>query len=243
MIVAKDVTMHYREYATVIDQKVHLEYEVKKRTEKLAERQWKTIFAFSAMLEEKSNFTGGHIKRTSGYVSILAKELHKRGTYGEITEDYARLLEQVAPLHDIGKITVPDAILEKCGKLSDEEFEVIKRHAQSGGELIDRNFKEILDPHIYEIAKEVAYFHHEKWDGSGYFGLRGTAIPLSARIMALADVFDALVSERPYKPAFSLSEAFDIIGRGRCSAFDPLLVDVFFGIRKDIEMFYAQCSA
>ena len=152
------------------------------------------IMGFATLVENKDGSTGGHIKRTTLYVRLLAEELRHRGYYKEVlTKDYMRNLCMAAPMHDIGKIAVPDVILQKPGKLTAEEFEVIKKHTVSGGKIIQETFGHLGNEQYAQIAYEVAMYHHEKWNGNGYpEGLKRKEIPLAARIMAIADVFDAV---------------------------------------------------
>ena len=182
-----------------------------------------------AMVVETRDYeTGGHIKRTQHFVRILAEQLAQNGKYGSIlTPDYIEMLFVSAPLHDIGKVGVPDQILLKPGPLDTKEFEEMKKHTDSGKRLDDDNF--------FEIATQIAESHHEKWDGTGYpLGLRGDAIPLSGRIMMVADVYDALTSKRCYKPAYSHATARKILLEGKASFFDPAVIEAFFQREEDI---------
>lgn len=195
------------------------------------------IIGFATLVENKDGSTGGHIKRTSTYVKLLATELKKRGIYDDIlTEDYLENLCQAAPMHDIGKIAVPDIILQKPAKLSPEEFEIIKQHSANGGKIIKETFARMHHDTAYtRIAYDVAKYHHEKWNGKGYpKGLRQDEIPLCARIMAIADVFDAVSEDRCYRAAMPLEQCFKIIEEGRGEDFEPILVDVFLDIKDEI---------
>lgn len=195
------------------------------------------IIGFATLVENKDGSTGGHIKRTSTYVKLLATELKKRGIYDEfLTDDYLENLYQAAPMHDIGKIAVPDIILQKPGKLSPEEFEIIKKHSVNGGKIIKETFARMHhDPLYTRVAYDVAKYHHEKWNGRGYpKGLRQDEIPLCARIMSIADVFDAVSEKRCYRDALPLEQCFEIIEKGRGEDFEPILVDVFLDIKDDI---------
>lgn len=195
------------------------------------------VMGFATLVENKDGSTGGHIKRTTAYVKLLAHELRKRGHYRDLlTKDYMKNLYMAAPMHDIGKISVPDVILQKPGKLTDEEFEKIKLHAANGGEIIKETFGHLGDESFAQMAYEVARYHHEKWNGKGYpDGLKRKEIPLSARIMAIADVFDAVSEKRCYREAMPLDKCFEIIQEGSGQAFDPLLVEVFLDIREKVE--------
>ncbi len=194
------------------------------------------VMGFATLVENKDGSTGGHIKRTTRYVKLLAEELSHRGYYEEIlTKDYINNLCMAAPMHDIGKISVPDVILQKPGKLTDEEFKMIKLHTISGGKIIEETFGHLEDEQYTKMAYEVARYHHEKWNGRGYpEGLMGEEIPLSARIMAIADVFDAVSEKRCYKEAIPLDKCFEIIEEGSGRDFEPLLVEVFLDMKEEI---------
>lgn len=168
---------------------------------------------------------------------MLAKNTRQMGYYTDIlTDEYIELLVRAAPMHDIGKISISDLILRKQGKLTPEEFDIMKDHASEGGRIIRSVMSDIENKDYVDMAAQVAECHHEKWDGSGYpKGLCGEEIPLCARIMAIADVFDALVSKRCYKEAFSFDKAFGIIAGSSGTHFDPILTDVFLKMRPQIE--------
>jgi putative two-component system response regulator len=212
------------------DQNSFLESEIAKRMAENELIQEVGIRALAYLAEIRDPETGNHILRTQNYVRHLALALRSHPRYAAtLTPRYIELLARSAPLHDIGKVGIPDAILHKPGRLTPEEWEIMKTHARLGADAIDRaerSADKAVD--FLSIAKEIAHSHHEKWDGSGYpEGLSGDAIPLSARIMALADVFDALISHRVYKPAMPYVEARDIIAAGRGKHFDPDIVDAF----------------
>ncbi len=212
---------------------LELEEQVKLRTHELQTVQDVTVLALSSMAETRDNETGNHIRRTQNYVRALAEQLVDHPDYSAIlTPDYIRRLFVSAPLHDIGKVGIPDHILLKPARLTPEEFEIMKRHAAIGAESIERAEKALgVEFEFLQLAKEIAHYHHEKWDGTGYpEGLAGKAIPLSARLMALADVYDALISKRVYKEAFSHEKALGIIAEGRGTHFDPLLLDTLLKI-------------
>jgi HD-GYP domain-containing protein (c-di-GMP phosphodiesterase class II) len=194
------------------------------------------IIGFATLVENKDGSTGGHIKRTSIYVKLLANELRKRGYYTDIlTDEYLENLYQAAPMHDIGKIAVPDVILQKPGKLTAEEFDVIKQHTVNGGKIIKETFVRMNNHSYSRVAYEVAKYHHEKWNGNGYpKGLKEDKIPLCARIMAIADVFDAVSEKRCYRDALPLEQCFSIIEEGKGSDFEPILVDVFLDMKEKI---------
>lgn len=188
------------------------------------------ILAMASLAETRDHETGDHIRRTQHYVRALAEALSRQGPYTEgLNDDFVDLLYKSAPLHDIGKVGIPDRILQKPGRLDQDEFAVMKTHADLGRAAIDTAERCMgsSDPFL-SLAKEIAHCHHERWDGTGYpRGLKGEDIPLAGRIMAVADVYDALVSERVYKPAMSHKEAVDIINGESGKHFDPAIVAAF----------------
>ena len=217
---------------------------ITKETEKIVQMQQKVmriqqevIESMANLIENRDDSTGEHVKRTGAYVRLIAEGLIERNIYTDIlTEGYVDNLCKAAPMHDIGKITVPDSILKKPAKLTNEEFEKIKVHAANGKEIIRRVMGNIEKEDYIEVAGLVAKYHHEKWDGTGYpEGLAGTDIPLCARIMAIADVFDALVSDRCYKKAIPVEEAFNIIEESRGTHFEGILVDVFLEMKEEVK--------
>lgn len=195
------------------------------------------VMGFSTLIESRDSSTGGHVKRTTQYVKVLAEEIKKRGYYEEIlTKDYMENLLKAAPMHDVGKIAVPDTILQKPGKLTPEEFEQMKLHAQKGGEIIRESFGRMGNEEFLEMACQITRCHHEKWNGKGYpEGLKQKEIPLCARIMAIADVFDAVSADRCYRAALPLDTCFEIIQNGSGQDFDPILAEIFLNIREKIE--------
>ena len=203
----------------------------------LTHYQEEMIMGFATLVENKDGSTGGHIKRTSMYVRLIVEELRRRGYYKEIlTKDYINNLYMSAPMHDIGKVAIPDQILQKPGKLTDEEFSLMKTHAEKGGNIIEDTFAHLNNEQYTKMAYQVARYHHEKWNGTGYpEGLKETQIPLCARIMAIADVFDAISENRCYRDAMPLEKCFTIIEEGKERDFDPILVDIFLSIRKKVE--------
>lgn len=195
------------------------------------------IMGFATLVENKDGSTGGHVKRTTAYVKLLAEELQKRGYYKDIlTKDYMKNISLAAPMHDIGKIAVPDVILQKPGKLTDEEFATIKKHTVDGGKIVEETFGHLGDEEYTKMAYEVARYHHEKWNGRGYpEGLEKEEIPLCARIMAVADVFDAISEKRCYRDAMPMDKCFSIIKEGIGTDFDPVIADLFIEIRDKVE--------
>lgn len=229
ILVFTDITEH-------IKKNVELVEKVEKQNTELEIIQKKIIISFANMIELRDDVTGHHVKRTSAYVKILVEKLMQKGVYSNIlTKEYAEEVIQAAPLHDIGKIAIDDSILKKPGKLTSEEFQKIKEHSAIGGHMLEEILQEVDSNDYLTIAKDMAYYHHERWDGTGYpLGLKGENIPLCARIMAVADVFDALTSKRTYKEAMSYDLAFEVIRESSGSHFDPLLVDVFLEAKEEI---------
>ncbi len=215
-----------------------LETEVARRMVENDLTQRVAIRALAHLAETRDPETGNHILRTQAYVRRLALGLRGHARFAVTASDrYVELLTHSAPLHDIGKVAIPDHILLKPGKLTADEWAVMQTHAQRGSAALEQAESDIEQPLAFlAVAKEIAHWHHEKWDGSGYpDGLAGEAIPLSARLMALADVFDALVSKRVYKEAMTCSAARDIIVQGSGAHFDPAVVDAFVAAFSDFE--------
>jgi response regulator RpfG family c-di-GMP phosphodiesterase len=237
LLYARLVKSHENERAVadfLKDQNAFLDSEVKRRTREVEMTQDATILAMASLAESRDNETGNHIRRTQNYVLALAKELQAHPRFiAALDEKTIEMLYKSAPLHDIGKVGIPDAILLKPGKLTPEEFEIIKTHTTIGRDTIVAAEKLIGGPSTFlRLAREIAHYHQEKWDGSGYpEGLRGNAIPISARLMALADVYDALISRRVYKPPFPHDRAVAIITEGRGKHFDPDVVDAFLRLQ------------
>lgn len=201
-----------------------------------------TVMGFANLIENRDNSTGGHIKRTSMYVQLIAEELRDSGKYKDIlTKDYLNNLIKAAPMHDIGKIAIPDAILQKPGKLTEEEFAIMKSHAAKGAGIIQETFQKLGDEEYFHIAYQVACYHHEKWNGKGYpEGLKEEEIPLCARIMAVADVFDAISEKRCYRDAMPLEKCFTIIREGIGQDFDPVIAQAFLDIREKVEQVHRE---
>ncbi|MCL4416783.1 MAG: HD domain-containing protein [Actinobacteria bacterium] len=207
----------------------------RKTTRQLDQTQDVTILALAYQAELRDIETGNHIERTSHYVEILAKELKKYPKYKSYLSDrYIADLVKSAPLHDIGKVGVPDAVLRKPGKLEPDEFDKIKRHCEYGEMILKKAAQKLTFQSFLTIAFQIVMYHHEKWDGKGYpHRLIGDDIPISARIMALSDVYDALRSKRPYKNAYSHEKSVEIICKEKGKHFDPLIVEVFLKKEKD----------
>ncbi|MBE5934729.1 MAG: HD domain-containing protein [Lachnospiraceae bacterium] len=223
----------------MMDYSIMLEQEVTEKTEDILHVKDMLVLGMADLLENRDVSTGGHIKRTSSIVKIFGKKLIEHAEDFGITELFLKRVEKAAPMHDIGKIAIDDKVLRKQGKYTDEEFEIMKRHTVEGGRIIEQIMKDVEDEKVYKIIRNVAAYHHEKWNGTGYpEGLKGTDIPLEARIMALADVFDALVSKRCYKDAFSYDKAFNIIEESLGQHFDPDLGKLFLECRPELEELY-----
>lgn len=212
------------------------------KTKRLIAVQNSVLTGMATMVESRDNSTGGHIRRTSDCVRVFAEELIKEPSSPSRASGTAKFYEDVikaAPMHDLGKIAVPDAILQKPGKFTDEEYEIMKSHSAEGARIVENVLSEVDDLEFKKIAINVAHYHHEKWDGSGYPDkLKAEEIPLEARIMALADVFDALVSKRCYKDSFTYDKAFQIIEESLGSHFDPELGKSFIACRDQLEKLY-----
>ncbi|WP_109511304.1 response regulator [Pseudomonas ovata] len=212
------------------DKNDFLEQEVQRRTREVTAIQDVTIHAMASLAETRDNETGNHIRRTQHYIRLLANLLREHSRFRHfLDEDTIRLLFKSAPLHDIGKIGIPDHILLKPGRFTPEEFEIMKTHTTLGRDAIQHAENQLgVKVDFLRLAKEIAYSHQEKWDGSGYpQGLAADDIPISARLMAVADVYDALISRRVYKPGMPHEQAVGIIRAGRGSHFDPDICDVF----------------
>ena len=205
------------------------EQNIRKQSETISRMQSGLIVILADMVEHRDNDTGNHIKRTAGYVKLIMEGLKKRGYYlDQLTDTFISDVIQSAPLHDLGKIGISDTILNKPGKLTPEEFETMKQHTVIGGDILDRAISEIHGESYLREARNLAHYHHEKWAGGGYpEGLSGEDIPLSARIMAIADVFDAVSQKRVYKEAFTFEQSVDIIRKDSGTAFDPKCVEAF----------------
>lgn len=232
ILLLKRLEMHLE----LIALNTNLQEMVELRTQTILELQSAILATMAELVECRDDVTGGHIERTQNYMYLMLKALfdapeEKHGYRNEISLWDTKVLLQSAQLHDVGKIIVSDNILNKPGKLTKEEFDKMKEHTTFGEKVIEKIEKNIVESEFLKHAKIFAASHHEKWDGSGYpKGIKGEEIPLQGRIMAIADVYDALISDRPYKKAFSHEEAVGIIVSGRGKHFDPVLVDLFVEI-------------
>jgi putative two-component system response regulator len=227
------------------DQNAYLESEVRRRTLQIAAIQDVTVLALASLAETRDNETGNHIRRTQQYVAVLARHLKDHVRFRDFLNDQTiDALVKSAPLHDIGKIGIPDRILLKPGRFTPEEFEIMKTHTTIGRDAIQRAEDQLgVEVEFLRLAKEIAYSHQEKWDGTGYpQGIGGDDVPVSARLMAVADVYDALISRRVYKEGLSHEKAVEIMMDGSGRHFDPDIADAFFLLSKEfrqIAMRYA----
>lgn len=236
-----DETEHYRAIELTERYNETLSKEVSEKTKRIRSIQEKTILGMAQMVESRDLSTGGHIRRTSDVVKIFSDKLLNLNY--QLSEEFLSLVIRSAPMHDIGKIGVDDAILRKQGIFTDEEYSIMKKHSAIGGKMIKDILTDVEEKKFVNISQNIAHYHHEKYDGSGYpDGLQAEDIPLEARIMALADVFDALVSKRCYKEAFSYDKAFSIIKEESGSHFDPTLAEIFMNCRPELEKYYNNCE-
>ena len=220
------------------DQNQFLETEVQRRGRELAAIQDVTILAMASLAETRDSDTGNHIRRTQHYVQALAVRLRNHPRFGYfLTPGNIDMLYKSAPLHDIGKVGIPDRILLKPGRFTADEFEIMKTHTTLGRDAIAAAERQLgMEVDFLRYAKEIAYGHQEKWDGSGYpLGLQGDAIPISARLMAVADVYDALISRRVYKEGMPHERATEILVQGRGTHFDADIVDAFLALQDDFK--------
>lgn len=217
----------------------NLQKEVARKTADIVHIKDMMVLGMATMVESRDNSTGGHIRRTSRVVEIFSDRLSGCLDEFGISEEFLQMVIKAAPMHDLGKIAVPDSVLQKQGKFTAEEYEIMKRHSAEGARIVNDILKGVESEEFVRVAVNVAHYHHEKWNGQGYpTGISGEEIPIEARIMALADVFDALVSKRCYKDAYSFDTAFGIIEESLGTQFDPELGRVFLTCRKELEQFY-----
>jgi len=200
------------------------------------------IYAFADVIEGRDGSTGEHVKRTVAYVGIIVDALKENGIYAEyLDNEYLDFLLRAAPMHDFGKIAVTDTVLQKPGRLTSDEYEVMKTHTVRGADMIKTSLAALEEPDYITVAWQVARHHHERWDGSGYpDGLYGEKIPLCARVVAVADVFDAVSQDRCYRRAMTMDESFAIIEQGAGTQFDPLIAKVFLQVRDKVEKVFYQ---
>lgn len=236
----RDDTKQQKYMMLVEEYNDNLEKEVDSKTEKIRAIQDDITISMASIVENRDANTGGHVKRTSDVVKVFVDYIRKQNEYEDVLDSkMARCIIKAAPLHDFGKIGIPDSILNKNGKFENSEYEIMKTHSQKGSVIVEQILQSSEDEQFKRVAKNVAHFHHEKWDGHGYpSGIKELEIPFEARVMALADVFDALVSKRVYKEQFSYDKAFTIIGESQGSHFDPKLCKLFMECRPQLEALY-----
>lgn len=210
--------------------------DINTKNETISKMQNALIMVLADMVESRDKNTGDHVRKTAAYVDTLLHEMKRMGIYSDqLTDEFIQNVIDSAPLHDVGKIIIPDAILNKPGKLTDEEFEIMKNHTTAGSEIISKVIEIVPESGYLHETKNLAMYHHEKWNGKGYpQGLAGEDIPLSARVMAVADVMDALVSRRSYKEPFTFEKASEIIIEGKGTHFDPQIIDAFISASDEI---------
>lgn len=234
----QDITVE-QGYMNLIKEYGHsLEKDVAEKTDHIQLIQQKVVLGMATIVENRDMNTGGHVKRTSDVIRILVDEMRRQGI-NDLDDVYADEIIRSAPMHDLGKISIDNNILNKPGKLTDEEYAIMKTHSAKSGEIVKAILSGVEEPHFVETAYCLARFHHERWDGKGYpERLSEIEIPLEARIMAVADVYDALVSKRCYKEAMSFEEAAKIMKEGMGSQFDPMMGPIFEGCREQLETYY-----
>lgn len=210
--------------------------QLRKKNEQVYEMQKQLVIGFANVLESRDRGTGHHVRRTGEYVNMLAGKLRELGHYTDVlTDKYIDDLTMAAPLHDAGKICIPDSILLKQERLTDEEYELIKGHTTEGHRLVEENLWNLADKELYQRIEDVVLCHHERWDGGGYpRGIAGTDIPLGARIMAVADTLDAMLSERCYKSRMRIDEALEQLGEQSGIRFEPCIVEAAIAMKEDI---------
>lgn len=239
----RDATEEQRAYDIMANYNETLNEEVKNKTDNIKEIQRKIVLSMADMIENRDNNTGGHVKRTSDVIHILLDEIVRQGKM-PITDQMKQDIIRAAPTHDLGKLTIDSSILNKPGRFNDEEYAIMKTHSTKSGEMVRILLEGVEEERFVDVAYNVARYHHERWDGRGYpEGLVGTMIPLEARIMAIADVYDALVSKRVYKDAMSFEKSASIMCEGMGTQFDPNMKEVFLGCREKMEEYYVKYDA
>lgn len=227
------------DFGELVDVFNDMSADLAEKNKKIQAIQDSIIKGMAVMVESRDNSTGGHINRTSDCVRVFVDKLSYMLDYEDVSQAYWDAIIKAAPMHDLGKIAVDDAVLRKPGKFTDEEYEKMKAHSAEGARIVENVLSQVDDEEFKQIAINVAHYHHEKWDGRGYpEKLSGEDIPFEARIMALADVFDALVSKRCYKESFTYDRAFNIIEESLGSHFDPKLGKLFIQCREDLIQLY-----
>ncbi len=235
----EDVTDRYKYTKLLSEYNDNLKNEVEEKTVHIRNMQSQILLGMANMVENRDGNTGGHIKRTSYVIEILMNTIREHGIL-DLEDKFCQAVIKSAPMHDLGKISIDDKILRKPGRLTDEEFAIMQTHAEKSGELVASILEGVEDAYFVNIAKNLARHHHEKWNGAGYPDhLQGEDIPMEARIMAVADVYDALVSKRCYKEAMSFEQAHQVMMESMGSHFDPQMAEVFEKSRKKLEEYYS----
>lgn len=216
--------------------------QLEERARRISEMQDSVILGMANLIENRDNSTGRHVKNTQAYVRMIVERLQREGRFPELDGSAAADIVKAAPLHDIGKIRIPDSILQKPGRLTDDEYTAMKRHTEFGAEIIGDIISDVEEANYIKTAEQIALCHHERWDGKGYpHGLAGSDIPLGARIMAVADVFDALYSERCYKePIRPVERTARILLEGRGTQFDAQVLDAFIELLPEVKRFLSE---
>lgn len=224
----RDETKQQEFLHLITDYNYKLQDKVESKTQQIIQMQNSIITGMASMVESRDNSTGGHINRTCECIKVFIKILKENNSYKDLDDNFYDNLIKAAPMHDLGKIAIPDNILRKPERFTQEEFEEMKKHSQEGARIVQNVLKEVDDEELKKVVTNVAHYHHERWDGTGYpKKLKGKEIPLEARIMTLVDVFDALVSKRCYKEAYSFEKAKTIMESSLGEMFDPELGKVF----------------
>ena len=237
-ITLDDITAMRRYTHLMEDYSRRMNEEVTRKAESILEMQDRMVLNFADMIDNRDSVTGGHVRRMSEGVRLLVSKMNGERKDADI--HFCTCVINAAPMHDIGKIAVPDTITQKPGRYELWEYEIMKMHAEKGAAMIRKGFMDYNDADLKRIAENIARYHHERWDGSGYpNGLAGTEIPLEARIVSIADVYDALVTKRSYKEAYSFEAAYEIIMGGMGTQFDPSLAKYFAACRKELESYYS----
>lgn len=226
----------YLAFLKTTEDSIRYAEDLREKNETISKMQNGVIMVLADLVESRDKCTGDHVRKTAEYTRIIMSEMKKRGFYPEqLTDEFINDVMNAAPLHDVGKIHVSDTILNKPARLNDDEFRIMRTHTTLGSKIIDRAIEMVPDSAYLREAKNLSEYHHEKWNGQGYpHGLSGEDIPLSARIMAVADVFDALVSRRSYKEPFTFEKAMDIIRKDAGTHFDPLVAEAFIGAQEEV---------
>lgn len=242
VLMIDDITEHKKHMALMANYQAELEQEVKLKTTDIENMRDRLVINIANMIENRDNPTGGHVKRTSDVVAILISSMMEDNEFGLSDEFYDAVIK-TAPMHDLGKMAVDDKILLKPGKFTPEEFDIMKTHTTMGAKFVDSVLENVNEKYVVQVAENIAHYHHEKWNGEGYpEHLAGDAIPIEARIMAIADVYDALVSKRCYKEKMSFDQAYQVIISSMGTHFDPKLEKYFVRCHKLLENYYADVT-